>query len=65
MTTKFQSKSIDKLIVFKDKVSVEYDSSANVLGGSIPATATGTLPAYDEKGKLLGYVALFDTVNLT
>lgn len=60
-----QSKSRAKLLSTKDKVSTEYDNSANVVGGSILATATGTLPAYDEKGNLLGYTAIFDTADLT
>jgi len=59
-----QSKSKDKLLVLKDKVSKEYDSTANVVGGSILGTATGTLPVYDETGALLGYIALFDTADL-
>lgn len=60
-----QSKSKDKLLVFKDKVSVESTSGLSVVGSTIAATATATLPIYDEDGTLLGHVALFDTANLT
>ena len=59
-----QSKSREKLITFKNKVSDEVTTSALVGGAAILATTTGSLPIYDEKGTLLGYVALFDTANL-
>jgi len=59
-----QSKSPDKLIMLKDKVSNEFTSAA-VVGSAIAATTTGTLPVYDESGTLLGYLPLFDTADLT
>ena len=60
-----QSKSKDKLLVTKGKVSQEATTGLSVVGSSIAATATATVPVYDEKGNLLGHVALFDTANLT
>ena len=59
-----QSKSKDKLLVMKDKVSKEVTASALVGGTAILATTTGSLPVYDEKGNILGYIALFDTPTL-
>ena len=59
-----QSKSKDKLIVMKDKVSKEVTASALVGGTAILATTTGSLPVYDESGNVLGYIALFDTATL-
>lgn len=59
-----QSKSKDKLIVMKDKVSKEVTASALVGGSAILATTTGSLPVYDENGDILGYIALFDTATL-
>lgn len=60
-----QSKSKDKLIVMKDKVSSEATTGLSVVGSTIAATATATIPVYDENGTLLGHVPLFDTANLT
>lgn len=60
-----QAKNRDKLLVLKDKVSKEATTGLTVAGTAIAATATGTVPVYDETGNLLGYVALFDTANLT
>lgn len=59
-----QSKSKEKLLVLKDKVSREA-TAATVVGGSILATTTYTIPVYDETGTLLGYMPLFDTADLT
>ena len=59
-----QSKSKEKLLVMKDKVSAEVTASALVGGTAILATTTGSIPAYDEKGNILGYIALFDTATL-
>ena len=59
-----QSKSKDKLIVMKDKVSKEVTASALVGASAILATTTGSLPVYDENGDILGYIALFDTATL-
>lgn len=59
-----QSKSKEKLIVMKDKVSKELTASALVGGSAILATTTGSLPVYDENGDVLGYIALFDTATL-
>jgi len=58
-----QSKSKDKLLVLKDKVSAEATTelTADI---TVPA-AVATVPAYDETGNLLGYIALFDTADLT
>ncbi len=60
-----QSKSREKLIVMKDKVSKEATTGLTVVGSTIAATATATIPVYDENGDLLGHVALFDTAALT
>ena len=60
-----QSKSREKLITMKDKISEEATTGLAVVGSTIAATATATLPVYDEKGVLLGYMPLFDTANLT
>lgn len=59
-----QSKSKAKLLVTKDKISKEL-TAATVVGGSILSTTTGTIPAYDEHGNILGYIALFDSADLT
>jgi hypothetical protein len=59
-----QSKSADKLLVLKGKVSEEV-TAATVVGTNILATTTYSLPVYDERGTLLGHVALFDTAALT
>ena len=59
-----QSKSKEKLIVMKDKVSVEASAVTLVGGTAILADTTYSLPVYDEKGNLLGYIALFDTATL-
>ena len=61
-----QSKSREKLIVMKDRVSSEATTGLSLVGGSnITATAQASLPVYNEKGVLLGYIALFDTSTLT
>jgi hypothetical protein len=58
-----QSKSKEKLLVLKDSVSKEATTG---LTATITApAAVGTIPAYDEQGTLLGYIALFDTADLT
>ncbi len=59
-----QSKSKDKLIVMKDKVSKEATAVALVGASAILATTTNSLPVYDENGDILGYIALFDTATL-
>jgi len=59
-----QSKSKDKLLVMKDKVSVEATAAVLVGGTNILATTTYSIPAYDENGNILGYIALFDTATL-
>lgn len=60
-----QAKNKAKLLVLKDKVSVEATTGLSVVGSTIAATATATVPVYDENGTLLGHIALFDTANLT
>ena len=40
-------------------------SGLSVVGSAIAATATHTVPVYDEDGNLLGHMALFDTADLT
>jgi len=60
-----QSKSREKLLTTKGKISEEATTGLSVVGSTIAATATATLPIYDENGTLLGYVPLFDTANLT
>lgn len=61
-----QSKSREKLLVMKDKVSAEATTGLALVGGTaITATAQASLPVYDEHGVLLGYVALFATAALT
>ena len=60
-----QSKSREKLLTLKDKVSEEATTGLALVGGSaITANAQASLPVYDENGTLLGYVALFDTATL-
>lgn len=59
-----QSKSKDKLMVMKDKVSKEATVVTLVGGTAITATTTNSLPVYDENGDILGYIALFDTATL-
>jgi len=59
-----QSKSKDKLLVMKDKVSREANAVTLVGGSAITATTTNSIPAYDEDGNILGYIALFDTDTL-
>jgi len=58
-----QSKSKAKLLVLKDRVSVEATTglTADI---TVPA-AVGTIPVYDEAGTHLGYIAIFDTADLT
>ena len=81
--TKLQTKSADKLLVLKDKVSTELNvtgstgqgsplgNSAGVgsplwaTGGSPTASIIGSLPVYNESGQVIGYLALFDTADLT
>ena len=58
-----QSKSMDKLIVMKDKVSSEYLADVTATG-SMPDTK-GTLPIYKENGEILGYIALYTNANLS
>lgn len=60
-----QAKNKAKLVVMKDAVSKEATTGLTVVGSTIAATATATIPVYDEKGVLLGHVALFDTATLT
>lgn len=60
-----QSKSKDKLLVLKEPVTKEMTSGLSVVGSAIAATATHTVPVYDEDGNLLGHMALFDTADLT
>lgn len=59
-----QSKSREKLIVMKNKVSAEATAVTLVGGTNIVADTTYSLPVYDEQGILLGYMALFDTPTL-
>jgi hypothetical protein len=59
-----QSKSKDKLLVFKDKISTEATTGLTAIDITIPA-AQATVPCYNERGDLLGHLALFDTADLT
>lgn len=58
-----RSKSINKVLAMKDKVSQELTATA-VDYTSMPDT-TGSLPIYDESGKILGYIALYSNADLT
>ena len=59
-----QSKSREKLLVSKDKVSAHVTATV-VVGGSITGSTMNTLEVFDENGVSLGFIALFDTVDLT
>lgn len=58
-----QSKSKSKLATFKSNISEE----VSVAGTSSTSTVNAgkSLPIYDEKGNVLGYVALYANVGLT
>ena len=59
-----QSTSKAKMLLTKNAISVEATAVTLVGGTNILADTTYSLPAYDEKGNLLGYLALFDTPTL-
>lgn len=59
-----QSKSIEKLLVLKDSVSKEKTSFAAIASGTATTTIDGTLPVYDEKGNLLGYIPLYTAATI-
>ena len=54
-----------KNLQMQDAVSDEATTGLSLTPTTaIDASATGTLPVYDEDGTLLGYLALFDTNTL-
>lgn len=59
-----QSKSREKLLVGKDKISKHVTAAALVGGTAITATTTNSLEVFDENGVSLGFIALFDTATL-
>lgn len=58
-----QSRSIDKVLSFKNKISAE-TTAATITEGAMPDTAA-SLPVYDENGNILGYIALYGNADLT
>ena len=58
-----QSKSKDKLLVLKDKVSDEATTGLSVVVSACASTISATVPVYDEKGTLLGYIPLIDSAT--
>jgi len=81
--TKIQSKSADKMMLLKDKVSTELNVTGStgqgsplgnaagvgsplwLTAGSPTASVIGSLPLYNESGDVLGYIALYDTADLS
>lgn len=59
-----QSKSREKLLVSKDKVSAHVTAVTLVGGTAITADTTNSLEIFDENGASLGFIALFDTATL-
>lgn len=59
-----QSKSREKLLVSKDKVSAHVTAVTLVGGTNILADTKNSLEIFDENGVSLGFIALFDTANL-
>ena len=59
-----QSKSREKLLVSKDKVSQHVTAVTLVGGTNITATTLNSLEVFDETGTSLGFIALFDTATL-
>jgi hypothetical protein len=58
-----QSRSRDNLLIMKNKVSKEVTVIVKDPAETLSSTKA-SLPVYDEKGQLLGYVALFATATL-
>ena len=56
-----QSKSREKLLVLKDKVSKEV--AAITTSTTTTLDADNMLPVYDENGDLVGYIALYDALT--
>ncbi len=59
-----QSKSREKILTTKDKVSAHVKAAVLVGGAAILATTKNSLELFDEKGVSLGFIALFDTATL-
>ena len=56
-----QSKSREKLLVLKDKVSKEV--AAITTSTTTTLDADNMLPVCDENGDLVGYIALYDALT--
>lgn len=59
-----QSKSREKLLVGKDKISKHTTATALVGASAILADTVNSLEVFDENGVSLGFIALFDTATL-
>lgn len=59
-----QSKSREKLLVGKDKISKHASAVTLVGGAAILADTVNSLEVFDENGVSLGFIALFDTATL-
>ena len=59
-----QSKSREKLLVSKGKVSSHVTAVTLVGGSAILADTVNSLEVFDEDGVSLGFIALFDTATL-
>jgi hypothetical protein len=58
-----QSKSREKLLATKNKVSEEATTGLAVVVSACASTIQATLPAYDENGTLLGHIPLIDSAT--
>ena len=56
-----QSRAPEKMLLLKDSVSREFTAASTQLG---EIKTVGSMPIYDEKGRLLGYIPLFKNANL-
>ena len=59
-----QSKSREKLLTTKNKVSAHVTAVTLVGGTAILADTKNSIELFDENGVSLGFVALFDTATL-
>ena len=59
-----QSKSREKLLTTKNKVSAHVTAVTLVGGTNILADTKNSMELFDENGVSLGFVALFDTATL-
>lgn len=58
------SRARSKLFTLKNKVSESVNSGLSVATAEM-GDAVASLPAYDENGNLLGYIALYSDKDLT